>query len=124
MALYSIRLSDLKCGHNTKSYKVKKVLFYSIESYRANWNLIVLVGPGGNCTVGGGDKMDEGWLGGAGVEVAVVVKVAEHSFLCLHCICHISKTADSWVTKFCQTSVKKIDYRILIVKVAGVPLPW
>ena len=85
---------------------------------------VFLVGPGGNCTVGEGVKMDEGGLGGAGVEVATVVKVAELSFLYLHCICHISETADSWVTKFGQTSVKKIDYRILIVKVAGVPLPW
>ena len=51
-------------------------------------------------------------------------KVTEHSFWYLHRICNFSKTTDPWVTKFCQTSVKRIDYCILIVKVACVSFPW
>ena len=38
----------------------------------------------------------------------------------LHRICRFSKAVDPWVTKFCQTWVKRIDYRILVVKVACV----
>ena len=34
------------------------------------------------------------------------------------------KKADPWITKFCQTSVKRIDYDIVMVKVACVSLPW
>ena len=58
------------------------------------------------------------------IGVLMSVKVAGHSFLYLHRICHFSKTGNPLVAKFFQKSVKRIDYHILIVKVACASLPW